>query len=114
MRINWKNYSKLKSAGAVSFIKKTELVREAIEEIKDSDGNVTQEAEPKRESTSMILSQKCWDSCTGEEMPDKKEEYTLLRLEQEKAGLDASLILMKEKSDELAKAIADFKTVESE
>ena len=87
-------YSTLKSASKVAF--------EKIADANDDDGNVIKPAH-------VVLTQKRWDSATGEAQSDSKREYSLSDLEGEKAGYDAEMARAKAESDELAKAIADFK-----
>ena len=55
------------------------------------------------------MSQKRWNSESGESMDDSKREYSLSQLESEKARYDADMARAKAQSDGLALAIADFK-----
>ena len=115
--MNWSNYSSLKSAGNVSFAEDKETTREAVEaveEVVDDDGNITTHgvsAEAKEEREYVALVEKSWDSSTGEANADSKREYSLFDLEREKARYDAEMARAKAQSDELKKAIADFKKV---
>ena len=86
--MNWSNYSSLKSGSKVSFAKETVDEREFI-----------------------ALVSKSWNSSTGEANADSKREYSLSDLEREKARYDGDMARAKAQSDELAKAIADFKKV---
>ena len=92
--MKWSKYSTLKSASKVAF--------EKIADAKDDDGNVTKPAH-------VVFTQKRWDSETGEARADSKREYSLSYLEGEKARYDKDMAKAKAESDELAKAIADFK-----
>ena len=92
--MKWSNYSTLKSASKVGF--------EKVAEEKDSDDKVVKEAY-------IVLAQKHFDSETGEAMDDSKREMSLSDLEREKARYDNDMARAKAESDELAKAIADFK-----
>ena len=92
--MKWSKYSTLKSASKVAF--------EKIADAKDDDGNVTKPAH-------VVLTEKRWDSETGEARADSKREYSLSDLEGEKARYDKDMAKAKAESDELAKAIADFK-----
>ena len=92
--MKWSNYSTLKTAKKVAF--------EKVAEVKDSDDRVTKEAH-------VVLSQKRFDSETGEALDDSKREWSLSELEREKASYDRDMANAKAESDELAKAIADFK-----
>ena len=92
--MKWSKYSTLKTAKKVAF--------EKVAEVKDSDDNVTKEAH-------VVLAQKRFDSETGEALADSKREYSLSDLEREKASYDRDMANAKAESDELAKAIADFK-----
>ena len=92
--MKWSNYSPLKSASKVAF--------EKVAEVKDSDDNVTKEAY-------IVLTSKRFDSETGEALDDSKIEYSLSELEGEKARYDSEIVKLQAESDELAKAIEDFK-----
>ena len=92
--MRWSKYSSLKTAKKVAF--------EKVAEVKDSDDNVTKEAH-------VVLSQKRFDRETGEALDDSKQEWSLSDLEREKARYDKDMAEAKAESDELAKAIADFK-----
>jgi|TARA_Y100000034_G_scaffold68456_1_gene82603 phage terminase Nu1 subunit (DNA packaging protein) len=86
--MNWSEYSSLKSDGNVSFSKEIKGEREYV-----------------------VFVQKSWNSYTGEANADSKREYSLSDLENEKARYDAEMARAKAQSDELKKAIADFKKV---
>ena len=92
--MKWSKYSTLKTAKKVAF--------EKVAEVKDSDDNVKKEAH-------VVLAQKRFDSETGEALDDSKREWSLSDLEREKARYDRDMAEAKAESDELAKAIADFK-----
>ncbi len=92
--MRWSKYSTLKTAKKVAF--------EKVAEVKDSDDNVKKEAH-------VVLAQKRFDGETGEALADSKQEYSLSDLEREKARYDKEMARAKAESDELAKAIADFK-----
>ena len=109
--MNWSNYSSLKSDGNVSFSKEKVTIKEAVEEVKDSDGKVVQAAQAKEEREYVALVQKSWNGSTGEANADSKREYSLSDLEREKARFDGEMARAKAQSDELAKAIADFKKI---
>jgi len=92
--MRWSKYSTLKTAKKVAF--------EKVAEVKDGDGKVLKPAY-------IVLAQKRFDSETGEALDDSKREYSLSDLEREKARYDRDMARAKAESDELAKAIADFK-----
>ena len=92
--MRWSKYSTLKTAKKVAF--------EKVAEEKDSDDKVVKPAY-------IVLVQKQFDSETGEAMDDSKREWSLSELEREKARYDKDMAGAKAESDELAKAIADFK-----
>ena len=92
--MKWSKYSSLKTAKKVAF--------EKVAEVKDSDDNVLKEAH-------VVLAQKRFDSETGEALDDSKQEWSLSGLEIEKARYDREIARAKAESDELAKAIEDFK-----
>jgi hypothetical protein len=109
--MNWSNYSSLKSAGNASFEGDKVTIREAVEEVTDSDGNVTTHAQAKQEREFVVLVTKSWNASTGEANADSKREYSLADLEREKARYDRDIARAKAQSDGLKKAIADFKKV---
>jgi len=115
--MNWSNYSSLKSAGNVSFAEDKKTTREAVEavdEVRDDDGNITTHAvlaQAKEEREFVVLVTKSWDGSTGEANVDSKREYSLSDLEREKARYDSEVASAQAQSDELAKAIIDFKKV---
>ena len=109
--MNWKDYSSLKSDGNASFAKEKEVTREAVEEVKDSDGKVVRQAEAKEEREYVVLVTKSWNSSTGEANADSKREYSLSDLEREKAQYDSEMARAKAQSDGLVLAITDFKKV---
>ena len=92
--MKWSSYSSLKSASKVAF--------EKVAEVKDSDDKVVKQAY-------IVLVQKQFDSETGESLDDSKREWSLSELEREKARYDRDMERAKAESDELAKAIEDFK-----
>ena len=97
--MNWSNYSSLKSAGNVSFEEDKVTTREATDD------------NPKEEREFVVLVTKSWNTSTGEANADNKREYSLSDLEREKARYDGEIARAKAQSDELAKAITDFKKV---
>jgi hypothetical protein len=109
--MDWSKYSSLKSDSKVSFGKEKQVMKEAISEVKDSDGKVVRKAEAKEEREYVALSQKRWSSESGDAMDDSKSEYSLSQLEREKARYDADMARAKAQSDGLKAAIADFKKV---
>ncbi len=107
--MDWSKYSSLKSDSKVSFGKEKQVIKEAVSEVKDSDGKVVRKAEAKQEREYVVLSQKRWNAESGDAMDDDKREWTLSQLESEKARYDADMARAKAQSDGLALAIADFK-----
>ena len=107
--MDWSKYSSLKSSKLASLGKEKQVVREAISEVKDSDGKVVRQASAKQEREYVAMSQKQWDANSGDAMDDSKREYSLSQLESEKARYDADMARAKAQSDGIALAIADFK-----
>ena len=107
--MDWSKYSSLKSSKLASLGKEKQVMKEAVSEVKDSDGKVVRTAEAKQEREYIALSQKRWDAGSGDAMDDSKSEYSLSQLESEKARCDADMAKAKAQSDGLAVAIADFK-----
>jgi len=107
--MDWSKYSSLKSSKLASLGKEKQVIKEAISEVKDSDGKVVRKAEAKEEREYVALSQKRWNAESGEAMDDSKREYSLSDLEREKARYDADMARAKAQSDGLAKVIEDFK-----
>ncbi len=107
--MDWSKYSSLKSDSKVSFGKEKQVIREAVSEVKDSEGMLVRKAEAKEEREYVALSQKRWNAESGDAMDDSKREYSLSELESEKARYDAEMARAKAQSDGLAVAIEDFK-----
>ena len=107
--MDWSKYSSLKSSKLASLGKEKQVVREAVSEVKDSDGKVVRKAEAKQEREYVAMSQKRWNAESGDAMDDSKSEYSLSQLESEKARYDADMARAKAQSDGIALAIADFK-----
>ena len=107
--MDWSKYSSLKSSKLASLGKEKQVMKEAVSEVKDSDGKVVRKAEAKEEREYIALSQKRWDAESGDAMDDSKSEYSLSDLEREKARYDADMARAKAQSDGIAAAIADFK-----
>ena len=107
--MDWSKYSSLKSSKLASLGKEKQVMKEAISEVKDSDGKVVRKAEAKEEREYVALSQKRWNAESGDAMDDSKSEYSLSQLESEKARYDADMARAKAQSDGIAVAIADFK-----
>ena len=106
--MNWSEY-KAKKGKTADFAKKKETIKEAVEEVKDSDGNVTTKAEPKVERDYIAMIQKAWNPSSGEQLDDQEREWSLTQLESEKKRYDDDIARSTEHSDGLAEAIADFK-----
>ena len=107
--MDWSKYSSLKSSKLASLGKEKQVVREAVSEVKDDKGKVVRAAQAKEEREYVAMSQKRWDAESGDAMDDSKSEYSLSKLESEKARYDADMARAKAQSDGLAKAIEDFK-----
>ena len=107
--MDWSKYSSLKSSKLASLGKEKQVIREAVSEVKDSDGKVVRKAEAKEEREYVAMSQKRWNAESGDAMDDSKREYSLSQLESEKARYDADMARAKAQSDGIALAIADFK-----
>ena len=107
--MDWSKYSSLKSSKLASLGKEKQVIKEAVSEVKDSDGKVVRKAEAKEEREYIALSQKRWNAESGDAMDDSKREYSLSQLESEKARYDADMARAKAQSDGIALAIADFK-----
>jgi len=109
--MDWSKYSSLKSSKLASLGKEKQVVREAVSEVKDSDGKVVRQAQAKEEREYVALSQKRWSAESGDAMDDSKREYSLSDLESEKARYDADMARAKAQSDGLKAVIADFKKI---
>ena len=107
--MDWSKYSSLKSSKLASLGKEKQVMKEAVSEVQDSDGKVVRKAEAKQEREYVAMSQKRWNSESGDAMDDSKREYSLSDLESEKARYDADMARAKAQSDGIAVAIADFK-----
>jgi len=107
--MDWSKYSSLKSSKLASLGKEKQVTREAVSEVKDSDGKVVRAAQAKKEREYVAMSQKQWSAESGEAQDDSKREYSLSDLENEKARYDRDMASAKAQSDGLAAAIEDFK-----
>ena len=107
--MDWSKYSSLKSSKLASLGKEKQVTKEAVSEVKDSDGKVVRAAQAKKEREYVAMSQKQWSAESGEAQDDSKREYSLSDLESEKARHDAEQAKAKAQSDGLAAAIEDFK-----
>ena len=107
--MDWSKYSSLKSSKLASLGKEKQVTKEAVSEVKDSDGKVLRAAEAKEEREYVALSQKVWSAESGEAQDDSKREYSLSDLEREKKRYDDEQARAKAQSDGLAEAIEDFK-----
>ena len=107
--MDWSKYSSLKSSKLASLGKEKQVTKEAVSEVKDSDGKVVRKAEAKEEREYVALSQKRWSAESGEAQDDSKREYSLSDLEREKKRYDDEQARAKAQSDGIAAAIADFK-----
>ena len=107
--MDWSKYSSLKSSKLASLGKEKQVMKEAVSEVKDSDGKVVRKAEAKQEREYVALSQKRWNAESGDAMDDSKREYSLSQLESKKERYDTDMAKAKAQSDGLALAIADFK-----
>ena len=106
--MNWSKYSEKKGKTA-DFAKKEKVISKAKKEIKDEDGAVIQVAKAEEKKSYIVCVCKCWDSETGEAMPDNEIEYSLAQLESEKKRWDNEMANAKAYSDGLALAIEDYK-----
>ena len=107
--MDWSKYSSLKSSKLASLGKEKQVTKEAVSEVKDSDGKIVRAAEAKQEREYIAMSQKRWNAESGEAMDDSKREYSLSQLESEKKRYDDDMARAKAQSDGLAAAIEDFK-----
>ena len=106
--MNWEKYADRKGKTA-DFKSKERVVQKAISEVKDEDGKVVRQAVEEKKESYIALVQKRWDSESGEALPDREMQYSLLELESEKERYDVEIARAKAKSDGLALAIKDFK-----
>ena len=60
--MDWSKYSSLKSSKLASLGKEKQVIKEAVSEVKDSDGKVVRKAEAKQEREYVALSQKRWSA----------------------------------------------------
>ena len=106
--MNWAKYADKKGKTA-DFKSKERVVQEAQEEVKDEDGKVVRQAVAEKKQSYIVMSEKRWDSESGEALPDQEKEYSLSELEREKERYDSDMARAKAQSDGLKAAIADYK-----
>ena len=70
--MDWSKYSSLKSSKLASLGKEKQVMKEAVSEVKDSDGKVVRKAEAKQEREYIALSQKRWNAESGDALDDSK------------------------------------------
>ena len=75
-----KNYKALKSAGKASVAKAKVITRAKVDEVKDSDGNVTTKAVAEESHEELQLTLKSYDSSTGSELDDEVKSYSLTQV----------------------------------
>ena len=81
-----KNYKALKSASKASVAKAKVITTAKVDEVKDSDGNVTTEAVAEESHEELQLTLKSYDSTTGEELDDAVQSYGLTQVAHEIAN----------------------------
>ena len=106
--MNWSKYAEKKGKTA-DFAKKERELQPAKKEIKNEAGKIIQKKQDAVKQEYVAYVCKCWDSETGEAMPDNEREWSLAQLEQEKKRWDNEMANAKAYSDGLALAIEDFK-----
>ena len=106
--MNWAKYADKKGKTA-DFKSKERELQPAIEEVKDSNGNVVQEKKEAVKESYIAMVEKRWNHESGEALADSEKEWSLSQLESEKAGYDADMANAKAQSDGLKAAIADYK-----
>ena len=106
--MNWSKYAEKKGKTA-DFAKKEREIKPAKKEIKNEAGEVVQKKQDAVKESYIVCACKCWDSETGEAMPDNEREWSLAQLENEKKRWDYEMQNAKSYSDGLALAIEDFK-----
>ena len=106
--MNWSKY-KDKKGKTADFAKKEREISPAKKEIKNEAGKIVQAKQDAVMQSYIACVCKCWDSETGEAMPDNEREYSLAQLESEKKRWDDEMAKAKAQSDGLKLAIADFK-----
>tara|TARA_Y100001937_G_scaffold128352_1_gene204165 strand:- start:647 stop:973 length:327 start_codon:yes stop_codon:yes gene_type:complete len=106
--MNWSKYAEKKGKTA-DFVKKEKELQPAKEEIKNEAGELVQAKTDAIKKEYIAYVCKCWDSETGEAMPDSEREYSLSQLENEKKRWDDEITRAKAQSDGLKLAIEDFK-----
>ena len=106
--MNWSKYKEKKGKTA-DFVKKEKQIYPAKKEIKNEAGEVGQKKQDAVKQSYIACVCKCWDSETGEAMPDNEREWSLAQLESEKKRWDDEMQRAKGYSDGLALAIEDFK-----
>ena len=106
--MNWSKYKEKKGKTA-DFAKKEREISPAKKEIKNEAGELVQAKQDAVKESYIAYVCKCWDSETGEAMPDIEKEYSLAELEREKKRYDDEMARAKAYSDGLALAIEDYK-----
>jgi hypothetical protein len=99
--MNWSKYAEKKGKTA-DFAKKERELKPAKKEIKNEAGEIVQKKQDAVKESYIVCVCKCWNSETGEAMPDNEREWSLAQLEQEKKRWDNEMAKAKAYSDGLA------------
>ena len=103
--MNNKDYVALKAASKLSFGTEKVTVRE--KEV-DSDGNTMHE---KEERDAVFLTEKAFNSATGEALSDRKQEVQLRDYESDKANYEEEKARAQVQIDALTQIITDIKAL---
>ena len=99
------DYKTLKGASKVSLVKEKVVTQPKLT---DSDGNVVQ---AKQERDAIMLTEKRYNSSTGESLSDKKIEVNLGDYEAQKARIDKDIVEFTSESEAIAEIIKDIKAL---
>jgi len=106
-----KNYKALKTAGKVSVAKVTVIDVAKVDEVKDSDGNVTTEAVAEQSHEEFKLTQKTYSRITGEAEDDIVKEVSLSSLARSIQSLKDGIVRSEEEQADLEQLETDLKAL---
>ena len=106
-----KNYKALKTAGKVSVAKVTVIDVAKVDEVKDSDGNVTTEAVEEQSHEELKVTQKSYDAMTGEAQNDIVKTVSLLSIGQDIQSLKDRIVKLESEQSDLEQLVTDLKAL---
>ena len=106
-----KNYKALKTAGKVSVAKIKVIDVAKVDEVKDSDGNVTTEAVTEQSHEELRVTQKTYDGTTGEAQDDIVREIKISSITNEIQFVKNRIVKLQAEQSDLEQLESDLKAL---